>query len=236
MGLQPGEAYYCRVSIYSWRKGDGFKRYLTIQLITLMMAFWVSDLAIVDGSVFPTNLPELKINHRLSPAEDLLFKLGNVQRGHLYPHDATERMRLLKLVKSSHHYAVEGFGNNLQMQNPNQSGADSKFTETESVNFREVTAYNVGDPDQNFGDPCQSANGENICVAVDLGLKRCAANFVPFGTKLHIDQYGVCTVTDRMHKKHKHRVDIAMPKHEKEKALQFGVRRLKVIIITSNDF
>ena len=38
-----------------------------------------------------------------------------------------------------------------------------------------------------------------------------------------------------MHKKHEHRVDIAMPKHEKEKALQFGVRRLKVTVLSSKD-
>ena len=56
----------------------------------------------------------------------------------------------------------------------------------DSVNeiIREVTAYNVEDPKQNQGDPCISANGENICVALDLGFKRCAANFVPFGTKI----------------------------------------------------
>jgi len=29
--------------------------------------------------------------------------------------------------------------------------------------FREITAYNVGDPYQCDGSPCISANGENIC-------------------------------------------------------------------------
>ena len=229
MGLQPGEAYYYKLSIFNWRKGDEFKRYLTIQLIPLVMAFWVSDLAFVAGSIFPTNLSESSDNHRLSLAEGQPDNIGNLQSGHFYPYAANERMRLLKLSR----YVVEDFSNKLQ--DTNHRAAGLTYTESERTNFRQVTAYNVGDPDQNFGDPCQSANGENICAAVDSGLKRCAANFVPFGTKLHIDQYGVCTVTDRMHKKHEHRVDIAMPKHEKEKALQFGVRRLKVTVLSSKD-
>lgn len=97
--------------------------------------------------------------------------------------------------------------------------------------LREVTAYNVGDPAQNYGDPCQSANGENICDALDAGLKRCAANFVPFGTKLLIAGYGTCTVTDRMNRRYRNRVDIAMKKNEKEKALQFGLKKLKVKVV-----
>ncbi len=107
----------------------------------------------------------------------------------------------------------------------------------DSVNeiIREVTAYNVGDPKQNQGDPCISANGENICVALDLGFKRCAANFVPFGTQLYIDSYGVCTVTDRMNERYKNRVDIAMKMTEKDKALQFGLKKLKVTILTTSD-
>jgi 3D (Asp-Asp-Asp) domain-containing protein len=100
---------------------------------------------------------------------------------------------------------------------------------------REVTAYNVGDPDQNWGDPCQSANGENICAALDSGSKRCAANFVPFGTILRIAHYGICTVTDRMNKRYTDRVDIAMKKDEKEKALRFGLKRLPVTVISTRD-
>ncbi len=101
--------------------------------------------------------------------------------------------------------------------------------------LREVTAYNVGDPDQNWGDPCQSANGENICVALDSGSNRCAANFVPFGTMLRIAHYGICTVTDRMNKRYTNRVDIAMKKDEKEKALRFGLQRLPVTVISHRD-
>ena len=103
-----------------------------------------------------------------------------------------------------------------------------------SETIREVTAYNAGDPSQTDEDPCVSANGENICAALKAGLKRCAANFVSLGTMLQIDKFGVCKVTDRMNKRYKNRVDIAMRKHEKKKALKFGLQKLKVQILKIN--
>ena len=120
------------------------------------------------------------------------------------------------------------------IDHPNNSASkkESKISIAEQI--REVTAYNVGDPSQNYGDPCISANGENICVALEKGLRRCAANFVPFGTKLHIEEFGLCTVTDRMNKRYKSRVDIAMKLNEKDKALKFGLRKLHVQIIGLN--
>ena len=99
--------------------------------------------------------------------------------------------------------------------------------------MRVVTAYNVGDPNQNFGDPCVAASGENICDALKRGLRRCAANFVPFGTRLHIERWGTCTVTDRMHRRYRNRVDVAMHRNEKKKAMEFGRRKLRVRIIAS---
>lgn len=122
-----------------------------------------------------------------------------------------------------------------KIKNTNQTENKKLFNDSVSEIIREVTAYNVGDPKQNQGDPCISANGENICVALDLGFKRCAANFVPFGTQLYIDNYGVCTVTDRMNGRYKNRVDIAMKMTEKDKALQFGLKNLKVTILTTSD-
>ncbi len=120
-------------------------------------------------------------------------------------------------------------------ENKIQVETKKDFNDTVRASIREVTAYNVGDPKQNHGDPCIAANGENICAALNLGLKRCAANFVPFGTQLSIDHYGVCTVTDRMNRRYKDRVDIAMKVTEKDKALQFGVKKLKVTILRSSD-
>ena len=100
-----------------------------------------------------------------------------------------------------------------------------------SETIRVVTAYNVGDPGQNHGDPCISANGENICKALSVGERRCAANFVPFGTELHIENYGTFVVTDRTNGRYRNRVDIAMKLNEYRKALRFGKKKLNVKIL-----
>ena len=41
--------------------------------------------------------------------------------------------------------------------------------------------------------------------------------------------------TDRMNRRYRNRVDIAMKVTEKDKALQFGVKKLKVTILSSSD-
>ena len=104
-----------------------------------------------------------------------------------------------------------------------------------SETIRVVTAYNAGDPRQTDDTPCIAANGENICKALAKGKKRCAANFVPLGSHLHVDKVGVCMVTDRTNKRYRNRVDIAMQKNEYHKARQFGRQKLivKVIDITN---
>ena len=100
-----------------------------------------------------------------------------------------------------------------------------------SETIRVVTAYNVGDPRQTDDTPCISANGENICRALANGEMRCAANFVPLGSRLHVDKIGVCLVTDRMNRRYRNRVDIAMRKDEYHKALRFGRQKLHVKIL-----
>ena len=106
--------------------------------------------------------------------------------------------------------------------------------EVKSETIRVVTAYNVGDPSQTDDTPCISANGENICRALAEGEMRCAANFVPLGSRLHVDKVGVCLVTDRMNKRYRNRVDIAMQKDEHRKALRFGRQKLQVKILDNN--
>jgi len=100
-----------------------------------------------------------------------------------------------------------------------------------SETIRTVTAYNAGDPSQTDDTPCISANGENLCDALAKGQKRCAANFVPLGSKLYVDKIGVCLVTDRTNKRYRNRVDVAMQKDEYHKALRFGRQNLHVKII-----
>lgn len=102
-----------------------------------------------------------------------------------------------------------------------------------SETIRVVTAYNVGDPRQTDDTPCISANGENICRALANGEMRCAANFVPLGSRLYVDKIGVCLVTDRMNKRYRNRVDIAMHKNDYRKALRFGRQKLRVKILVN---
>ena len=101
-----------------------------------------------------------------------------------------------------------------------------------SETIRVVTAYNAGDPRQTDDTPCVSANGENLCAALGKGKKRCAANFVPLGSRLHVEKIGVCLVTDRTNKRYRNRVDIAMPKKDYYKARRFGRQKLRVKILS----
>jgi 3D (Asp-Asp-Asp) domain-containing protein len=95
----------------------------------------------------------------------------------------------------------------------------------------EVTAYNVGDVAQTDDEPCIDASNTDICKALDKGERRCAANFIPLGTFIYIEGYGDCVVTDRMNRRYQKHVDIAMKKHEKRKALDFGRRTLFIFIL-----
>jgi 3D (Asp-Asp-Asp) domain-containing protein len=99
------------------------------------------------------------------------------------------------------------------------------------LGIKETSAYNVGDPAQTDDSPCTAANGENICLALELGYKRCASNLVPFGTILEVEGYGRCLVTDRMNSRFANHVDIAMKKTEKQAALNFGRKKLKINLI-----
>jgi 3D (Asp-Asp-Asp) domain-containing protein len=111
---------------------------------------------------------------------------------------------------------------------------NSQYYKVKSETIRVVTAYNVGDPRQTDDTPCIAANGEDICSALAKGEMRCAANFVPLGSHLYVDKIGVCLVTDRMNKRYRNRVDIAMEKNEYHKARRFGRQKLHVKILDNN--
>jgi 3D (Asp-Asp-Asp) domain-containing protein len=106
--------------------------------------------------------------------------------------------------------------------------ADNGIYTLVDESIRTVTAYNAGDPLQTDDTPCTSANGEDICRALEAGQKHCAANFVPLGTELHIETYGWCRVSDRTHPRYRDRVDIAMKKEERRKATAFGKQQLRI--------
>jgi 3D (Asp-Asp-Asp) domain-containing protein len=90
---------------------------------------------------------------------------------------------------------------------------------------REVTAYNVGVRKQTSDTPCIGAGGDDLCSMVRRNVRVCAANFVALGTILKIEKFGECIVLDRMHRRHAHRVDIAMGEDEIEEAMEFGLQR-----------
>lgn len=89
-----------------------------------------------------------------------------------------------------------------------------------------VTAYS-STPDQTDENPLITASG----VYVRDGI--IAANFLAFGTKVKfptIYEDKIFVVEDRM--KNNHQVDIWFP--TREQALEFGVKRLPMLIIGSN--
>ncbi len=111
----------------------------------------------------------------------------------------------------------------------------ARFVETPIFGLiREVTAYNVGVREQTNDKPCLGATGEDLCRLVARGLKVCAANFVAPETILNIEGYGKCVVLDRMNQRFSHRVDIAMRKNEVYRALDFGIQRRQVEVITGH--
>lgn len=121
----------------------------------------------------------------------------------------------------------------IENENKEEKPEEPKFKKiVVSSKIRRISAYNAGDVNQCDSDPCTAANGENICLALERGYKRCAANFVPFGTILEIEGYGECMVVDRMNSRYPNGVDIAMKYSDKAKALQFGRRSLNVKIIS----
>lgn len=92
-----------------------------------------------------------------------------------------------------------------------------------------MTAYN-SEKAQTDGDPCTTANGFNVCKH---GVEdTVAANFLPLGTKIMIPDYfgnRVFVVRDRTARKYSNRVDVWMLK--KSDALQFGKRRLTIVVL-----
>ncbi len=92
-----------------------------------------------------------------------------------------------------------------------------------------LTAYN-SERAQTDGDPCTTANGFNVCKH---GIEdTVAANFLPMGTEIKIPEYfgdRVFVVRDRTARKYGDRVDVWMLK--KSDALQFGKRRLQIVIV-----
>ena len=83
-------------------------------------------------------------------------------------------------------------------------------------------------PDQTDDSPFITASGTKVRDGV------VAANFLPIGTKIKIPEiFGdkIFIVEDRMNKRYWHKIDVWFP--DRESALEFGVRTLKIQILES---
>jgi len=98
------------------------------------------------------------------------------------------------------------------------------------VKIYTVTAYNSV-PWQTDATPCISADGSNICKLRDLGDQSCAAA-LPFGTKVNIPGFGVCTVRDRLAPRFSYRIDVYFGGADQiQTAKQWGKRHVNVEVL-----
>lgn len=93
-----------------------------------------------------------------------------------------------------------------------------------------VTAY-TSHVEQTDDTPCLAADGSNICFRYEQGEHICASNDYPFGTRLRIEGYGICTVADRMNSRYTgtYRIDIYLG-YDLMAALDWGVRSVAVTV------
>lgn len=120
------------------------------------------------------------------------------------------------------------FLNNSQ-EEENHLPANNDLKEVKLSGHYTITAYN-SKAGQTDNSPCITANGFDVCKN---GVEdTVAANFLPFGAKVRIpDLFGdrVFVVRDRMHPRHKNRLDIWMINYEDAK--QFGVKTAKIEVL-----
>ncbi|MBU4257151.1 3D domain-containing protein [Patescibacteria group bacterium] len=120
------------------------------------------------------------------------------------------------------------FLNNSQ-EEENHLPVNSNIKEVKLSGNYTITAYN-SKAGQTDNSPCITANGFDVCKN---GVEdTVAANFLPFGAKVRIpDLFGdrVFVVRDRMHPRHKNRLDIWMINYEDAK--QFGVKVAKIEVL-----
>lgn len=132
-------------------------------------------------------------------------------------------------------YTLNALERYQQAHNTPQTASNTPFVLTklgETV-IREVTAYNSL-PEQTDSTPCISADGTDICKRFEKGENICATNAYELGTKLYVENFGECTVADRMNKRFANRVDLFFNK-DKDRAVAFGKQKLEVSLITNQE-
>lgn len=102
-------------------------------------------------------------------------------------------------------------------------------TEADAM-WRIVTAYNVGDPAQTDDSPCIGATGQDLCAALEQGIKVVATNELPLYSKVSINGE-VYTVLDRTNSRYHYRYDIAFPLQQMQESRAWGRKTLKIDVL-----
>lgn len=122
----------------------------------------------------------------------------------MLPNTKTSWVTLFALISTCTLLGVLILVNSLQTPLEANSGLPGPFRHGVK---RVVTAYNSV-PEQTDSTPCIGADGTNICNRYNNGEKICAANFVPLGTIIVVDNLGPCTVADKLNNRYPNRVDV----------------------------
>lgn len=121
---------------------------------------------------------------------------------------------------------------NIAGQSASKSNNYKKYAVSSDVDYSAVEAGEVlvsafsSTPDQTDDTPFIMASGNHVYSGA------IATNFLPLGTKVRFpDQYGdrIFVVEDRMNKRYHYKMDIWM--ESREKALNFGLRKLKYEVV-----
>ncbi len=142
-------------------------------------------------------------------------------------HDSTSQLEHRVRDLGQQHIELLNSFTELEAKNAHDSNTLMNPTQYKTKYQAKVTAYNTV-PGQTDDTPCIAANGSNVC-----GLDTCtvAMNGVEFGTKIHIDSIGTCTVVDRKNSRYNHEwIDINFDK-DINGAKHFGVQKLTFSIL-----
>lgn len=189
------------------KKGKKFKHIISLKLAKYL------DIALIIVLIF----------------DYLLFPLPAIARADTDNNDYIIEKQVI-LVKILDAGAINKtiFLNNSQ-EEENHLPVNGNLKEVKLSGHYTITAYN-SKAAQTDDSPCITANGFNVCKnGVEDTI---AANFLPFGAKVRIpDLFGdrVFVVRDRMHPRHKNRLDIWMINYEDAK--QFGVKVAKIEVL-----
>jgi|GEM_PF-1025241 len=149
-------------------------------------------------------------------------------------YDAIQQ-RGFTLMESGQSHVEQDGADTVKNQEPAMSVDQNQSREADNVKYTKVytvTAYNSV-PWQTDSTPCISADGSNICKLRDQGDHSCAAA-LPFGTKINVPGFGVCTVRDRLAPRFSYRIDLYFGGSDQiQAAKQWGKRHVEVAVLDS---